>query len=220
VTEIVPDHGVIIETNGALVQGVWGNGRVDSGMLLILAKSPDEELTPAVLDVSMRGAVVLAAHCASADALRSAAELPLRGLILASMTADLVPLANKLEYPIIVIDGFGKIPMNESAFRLLSTSERRDAAVNAVLSSKTGERPEIVIPLPANAQGAPETDYFAADQTVRIQGVPYDGKIGRIIQVRQGLTVLPNGVRAPAADVALDAETRAVVPLANLDVIE
>ena len=220
VVEILPERGAVIETNGGLVQGVWGNGRVDSGLLLVLAKQPDEELTRARIDVSMRGAVALAGTCSSADALQAAAELPLRGLILASLASSLVPVANKLAYPIVVLEGFGQIPMNDTAYKLLSTSEKRDVSINAILSPKTGERPEIVIPLPTTGQGAPETDYFAANQTVRIQGEPYQGKIGKIIQVRQGLATLPNGIRALAADVQLDADTRVLVPLANLDVLE
>lgn len=220
VAEIVPELGAVIETNGALVQGVWGNGRIDSGLLLVLASSPDEELSRSRMDVSMRGAVVLAGTCATADALQAAAELPLRGLILASMATELVPLANKLEYPILVLDGFGRIPMNERAYKLLSTSEKRDASVNASLNPKTGERPEVVIPLPAEGHGAPETAFFAADQIVRIYGAPYHGRIGKILQVRQGLVTLPNGIRTPAATVQLDSETRVDVPLANLDVLE
>lgn len=220
VVEILPERGAVVETHGGLVQGVWGNGRIDSGLLLVLAKSPEEELARANIDVSMRGAVVLAGMCSSIEALKAAAELPLRGLILSSLTSDLVSAASKLDYPIVVLDGFGKIPMNPAAYKLLSTSEKRDVSLNATINSKTGERPEVVIPLPASGQSAPETDTFSANQTVRIHGDPYQGKIGKIIQVRQGLVTLQNGIRTNAADVALDGDTRVLVPLANLDVLE
>ena len=33
VTELIQDRGAVVETNGALIQGVWGNGRIDSGLL-------------------------------------------------------------------------------------------------------------------------------------------------------------------------------------------
>jgi hypothetical protein len=220
VVEIIPERGAVIEAHGGLVQGVWGNGRIDSGLLLVLAKSPDEEFTRAKLDVSMRGAVVLAGSCSSVDALKAGAELPLRGLILSSLASAAVMAAGKLEYPIIVLDGFGQVPMNPAAYKLLSTSEKRDVSINASLNPVTGDRPEVVIPLPASGQSTPETDYFAANQTVRIQGAPYQGKIGKIIQVRQGLVTLPNGIRTNAAEVQIDSETRVLVPLANLDVLE
>ncbi len=83
-----------------------------------------------------------------------------------------------------------------------------------------GERPELIIPLPALGMPAPETENFAAGQTVRIQGAPYAGKIGSFVQARQGLFTLPNGLKVPAADVQLDSDTRVTVPLANLEVIK
>ncbi len=220
VADVIPDRGAVIEANGALIQGMWGNGRVDSGLLLVIAHTSDEELTRQAMDVGLRGAVVLAGHCSSADALRAAVDLPLRGLILASMSADLLPVAAGLNYPIFVVEGFGKIPMNEAAFKLLTTSEKRDISVNAVFNPSAGERPELVIQLPASGQAAPETDYFAPNKTVRIQGAPYTGRVGTIVQVRQGLHTLPNGLKANAAEVQLDKDTRVTVPLANLEVIE
>lgn len=220
VVELLQDLGAVLETNGALIQGVWGNGRMDNGLLTIVAKTPDEELVRPMLEMSMRGGVVLAGHCSNPDALRAGAELPLRGLILASMTADLIPIASSLNYPILVVDGFGKIPMNEPAYRLLSTSEKRDISVNATYLPAAGERPELIIPLPAVGQVAPDTDTFAQGQSVRIQGAPYAGKVGTFVQARQGLFTLPNGLKVPAADVQLDSDTRVTVPLANLEVIK
>lgn len=219
VVDLIQDRGAYIETNGGLIQGAWGNGRVDNGMLIIVARQPGEELERTKIDVSMRGGVVLGGHCSSSDALRAGAELPLRGLILSSMTADLIPYANSLNYPIYIMEGFGKISMNESAFKLLMTSEKRDISVSAIFNPATGERPELIIPLPATGQAAPATEYFAPDQTVRIQGAPYTGRIGTLLQIRQGLYELPNGLKVPAADVQLDGDTRATVPLANLEVI-
>ncbi len=220
VTEIIPERGAMIETNGMLLQGAWGNGKIDNGMLEVLAKSPEDVLTRDKLEVSLRGSVVLAGHCASADVLQSAAELPLRGLILASMSSDLVDLAGKMEYPIFLLEGFGKIPMNSRAYSLLSNSEKRDTSVNATFAPSTGERPEIIIPVPSNGDPAPETDEFRPNQTVRIQGKPYNGIIGKLIRVHPGLATLPNGVRAYAADIQVDMDTRVVIPLTNLEIIE
>ncbi|MBE0697868.1 MAG: hypothetical protein IH586_13180 [Anaerolineaceae bacterium] len=220
VFEIIPELGAVIEVNGGLVQGVWGNGRMDNGLLLVIAAAPDDQLTGQKIDVSMRGAVVMGGHCSSADVLRAAGDLPLRGLILSSITADLIPVARSQNYPILVTDGFGKIPMNEPAFKLLTTSEKRDVSIHAVYNPGVGERPELIIPLPAAGQLAPETDYFAQGQLVRIQGMPYTGKVGTIVQLHQGLFTLPNGLKVSAADVQLESDMRVSVPLTNLEVIE
>ena len=220
VSDLIPERGAFVESSGALIQGAWGNRRMDSGTLVLAAKSRTEELTRASMDVGLRGAVILAGQCSSPDALQVGVEMQLRGLILASMSSNLIPLANKLNYPIIVLEGFGNLAMSEQAMRLLSSSEKRDTSVNAFFDARTGERPEVIIPLPANAEAAVETDHFAPNQMVRLVGAPYTGRIGTLIQVRQGQAVLPNGIKAPAADVQLDSETRVVIPLANLEVLE
>jgi hypothetical protein len=219
VTEIHPDQGATIETNGALIQGAWGNNLISEGLLFVLIKSPEDMLTQADMDVSLRGAVVAAGHCNQADVLRFGNDLPLRGLILSSMTADLIPVANSVSYPIIVLEGFGKIPLDDAAMRLLATSEKRDVSMNAGFNPSTGEKAEVVIPLPADGGSPPEMTYFSPEQTVRIQGHPYRGKTGTIVQIRPGTTILQNGLRAPAADVRLDKDTVVIIPLANLEVI-
>ncbi len=220
VAEVLQDQGVIVETNGALIQGVWGNGLADNGMLMLVMKAADDELTRPQIEVGMRGGVVVGGYCANADVLQACGELPLRGLILSSMASQLIPVASTMNYPIIVLEGFGKLPMNEAAFQLLTTSDKRDASVNGAFNRAVGERPELIIPLPAVGQAAPETDVFAAGQTVRIQGAPYAGKFASILQMRTGLYTLPNGIKAAAADVQLEDGSRVTVPLANLEVIE
>jgi hypothetical protein len=221
VTEVMPDRGVIIETSGALVQGVWGNGKIELGLLLSLANTPDMELTRSNLDISMRGAVVLAGTCQKADALQAAGELPLRGLILSSMNADLIPIANQLPLPVIVLEGFGRAAMDSASYRLLTSSEKRDVCLNAAAwDAYSGERPEVIIPLPADGSPPVESTEYRAGQTVRLIGMPYTGQLATLEQLRPGQTRLSNGMRAPAAAVRLENNELVVVPLANLDVLE
>lgn len=41
VIQVVPNCGVVIQTSGGLVQGVWGNGRIDAGLLVNLMEAPE-----------------------------------------------------------------------------------------------------------------------------------------------------------------------------------
>ena len=220
VTELIPERGVVIEANGALIQGAWGNGRIGEGLMIPILHSPDEEMTSESLEVSLRGSIVVAGHCSQVKALRAAADLFLNGLVLASITSDLLLIAARMEYPIMVLEGFGRIPMNDAAYQLITTSEKRDAAINTAFNPSFGTHPELILPLPAYGEAAISTTTFAPNQTVRIQGDPYQGKIGVLVQIRPGLTVLPNGLRAPAADVRLEKDIQVTIPLANLEVIE
>jgi len=78
VSALIPDRGAIIDGTGALIQGVWGNGRVDYGLLHVLAKTAEDLLTPDHLDETMRGSVILAGFCGEAEVFKAAGELPLR----------------------------------------------------------------------------------------------------------------------------------------------
>jgi hypothetical protein len=219
VVELIADRGAIVETTGALIQGMWGNGQIDFGLMVVVAKSPDQALTPDQLDVSLRGSVILAAHCEQAETLKAAEELPLHGLILASMSPALISVAAKLQIPVILIEGFGRRPMNPVAFKLLTTNERREVALNCEPWDRyAGTRPEVIIPLPAPGSVAlpRESDLFAPNQLVRVLHPPFASHVGTLVSLK-GLTVLPNGLRVQAAEILLDNGKNIVLPLANLE---
>jgi hypothetical protein len=222
IRELLPDQGVVIETSGALVQGSWGNGRMDYGLLHVLARAADEELRADRLDVSLRGAVVLGGFCASAEVLSVAEELPLRGLILASMDAGLVPQANRMRCPVLLTEGFGRLAMNENAYKLLSTSQRREVSILADRPDPIlGGCPEIIIPLPAQP-GSPlplETAEIRAGQLVRVTHSLHQGQVGQIVALLPEGAPLPSGLVAAAAQVRFDGEEPVTLPLANLEIL-
>lgn len=222
VTSVMNNRGVVISSTGVLVQGVWGNGHVDSGVLFSLCEKPTDTLHPDQLDVSMRGAVILAGHLDSQKALSIAADLPLRGLILSSIAPDLLPAAEQVRFPIIVLEGFGKRPMTLAAHRLLTTNVKRDVSLNAEPYNRLeGTRPEIVIPLPASANipEPPETLPLAVGQIVRLLRTPHQGATGSIVAIRPGLSQMPNGLRVPAVSVKIESGETILVPLVNLEVL-
>lgn len=223
VVALLEDRGVVIETTGALIQGVWGNDQIDYGLMFALARSPDDVLTTDRLDVSLRGSVVFGGYCGDTEVLKTAASLPLRGLILASMNPSLVSVAVRLKFPVIVIEGFGLLPMNSAAYKLLSTNDQREVSLNAQQWDRfTGARPEIIIPLPAPGEPTlpPDADLFQAGQDVRIVRAPYKSKIGTIVDIRAGMTDFPSGLQAPAAEIRLESGENTLIPLANLEVLE
>ena len=222
VVQIIPNRGVVIQTSGGLVQGVWGNGRIETGLLVNLTETPESVLTVGRLDVSLRGSILLAGMVKDEDTLYAAADLPVRGLILSSIFPSLLPKAREMRYPILVTDGFGTLPMNSAAHKLLSTNAKREVTVNAeVYDRYSGARPEVIIPLPIPTEPpAPqEMETLAPGLTVRMRRPPAMGMVGSIVALKPGLTTLPSGLRAPAAEIKLENGDTVIAPLVNLEVV-
>ena len=122
-----------------------------------------------------------------AEALKAAADLPVRGLILSSLYPSLIPQAREMRYPIIVTDGFGPLPMNSAAYKLLSTNAKRDVTVNAEAYDRySGARPEVIISLPASTDPPDlrEVETFAPGLQVRMRRPPALGMIGSIVSCK------------------------------------
>jgi hypothetical protein len=222
VTRLIPERGAEITMNGALIEGVWGNGRVDAGLMLPLLSSPSDPLTASRIDISLRGSVLLCGACSEAEALQAANDLPARGLILGSISSALLPLAMQVGYPIVVLDGFDHRAMNAVAYRLLTTNSKREVTVNGEpYNLYTGARPEVIIPLPVSEEPPQprQVEVFAPGQQVRLVRAPHAGRVGTLATLLPGLTAMPNGLRLPAGEVRLEGGEQVAVPLVNLEVL-
>ena len=222
ITELIPDRGVVVQTTGALIQGAWGNGRMDYGLLQVLARSPGEELRPDRIDVSLRGSVVLGGTCEEADVLATAEELPLRGLILASMSSKLAPQALKMHCPVLLIEGFGSMPMDANAYNLLTTSQRREVSVLAErVDPSQGIQPELIIPLPTETGEPipPDSAVLKAGMQVRVVHSLHHGEVGTIDEMLEFPAGMPSGIPAASARVRLANDELVVLPLVNLEIL-
>ena len=91
---------------------------------------------------------------------------------------------------------------------------------------RTGARatPEVVIPLEKAATG-PSTDGkeipgLHEGSQIRVIREPYFGRLARVTDLPAQLTVLPSGSRARVLEVELEGGERAILPRANVELIE
>jgi hypothetical protein len=114
------------------------------------------------------------------------------------------------------------MPMNSAAFQLLTSNNKREVTVNAEAFDRySGGRPEAIIPLQVPSEPDEPDDFvmFAVGQKVRMRRSPHAGMIGSIANLPAGLSKLPSGLRAPAAEVKLENGDNVLVPLVNLEVV-
>jgi hypothetical protein len=214
---------VTIETTGALIQGVWGNGRQDFGVMRLVGDGPDDRLQTDKLDINLRGAVLIAGMCDQPAPLHQATELSVRGVILGSLTSDLMPVAQRLPYPVVVTDGFGRLPINPMAYGLLTSNVGREAALDARAGGPhVADRPEVIIPLPSarDLEVPDEVIPLARGIRVRVLRAPNMGAVGVVQSVDEDAMPFPSGLLARCATVDLEGIGATTVPLANLEALQ
>ncbi len=222
VREVIPEYGAILVAEGAILQGVWGNGRLAEGLIICLARNQVEELNPDRMDVSLRGSVVIGGPCMKAETLRLAADIPLRGLVVSSLAPELLEFAEKLPFPVMALIGLGRVPFDNHTYKIVGNLNKHVACVNAVPWYRySGTRPEVVVPRRGEGHIAelPDNVEYETGQLVRILQSPYLWETARIKDILPEARHYPSGIVATSALCELENGKETVQPLVNLEVI-
>ena len=236
VVNIIPQEGVIIETNAAFIQGILGIGGERHGQLVVAVKSPDEPLKSDIINSKHEGKIIIGGSFITTEALRKAVDEKVAGIVVGGINAfDLTEfLGYKLGIAItgheeimtslVVTEGFGKMNMSLKTFELLKSFQGEEAAINGTTQIRAGVmRPEVIIPIKMV-----ETETITDDLTtglnpgalVRVIRTPYFGRIGVVKKLPIELQKLETGSYARILIVELENGEQVMVPRANVEIIE
>ncbi len=213
VSQIIPYYGAVVESRGTLIEGVWCNGKERAGILKILGDR-GATFSPASVQASARGFILVCGTIQDGAALSRAAEVQVGGIIAGSMRATLRDRALAMPYPIIVTEGFGEIPMSTPAFELLHSSEGYEAALIASPPSIVISVPEEIL-APSRRMGKEE-----AGLKVRVVRGPHRGLFGEVLEAGRREIALESGYIVPSALVRLENGVEVELPVVNLEAIE
>lgn len=225
VTNVVEGLGVIIETTGGVAQGIWGNGKSRYAVLSTLGDGPDVPIALEHLDPKMRDTIAVGGALLDTKAFKKMVEVGLRGLIVGSVSSDLLPALQKLAFPVLVLDTFGARGMSHAAYNLLTNNAGREAWVDARPADRAaGTRPEVIVPLPSPGSPPPllvEGDILDVGRRARIVRGPYAGQTGEVVSLPEKSVVLPSGLRVKLAALTLETPPNETVtaPFANLELV-
>jgi hypothetical protein len=223
VISVMPSLGVVIETVGALVQGVWGAGGEAQGVLKMLAGDPKENLVAEAIDAGCHGSIIVAGSSIDEKALEIAEQMQVRGIVVGSIGVDLGERASDFPCPVIATEGMGQVPMASVIFELLRSNAGREASINGVTRLRWGTvRPEIIIPLQRRGATPPPQQLGGALEVgaqVRVIRQPYLGSVGQVVSLPSQPRVVDSGARLSGAEVELEGKGRVFVPYANLELI-
>ena len=236
VTGVHPNEGVSVACIGAFVQGIFGIGGETHGPIRVLSKDHGEVLDEAQIPADCKGQVLVGGSLVTAAALKKAIALKARGIVVGGfgdrdlrdfLGYDLgvaITGSEDLGITLVVTEGFGTIAMAERTFQLLKRHEGKMACINGATQIRAGViRPELVIPKEAHvaAEKAPaQIAGLAVGSPVRIIRQPYFGHLGVVTDLPAPLKKLESESHARVLEVELDGGKRAIIPRANVEMIE
>jgi hypothetical protein len=238
VVDILPQEGVVIETSGVFIQGIFGIGGEKHGEILVMTKSEQEMLTDDQITSNCSGKILVIGSLISCKALQKAATLGVKGVIVGGIDGE--DLRTFLGYEIgvaitgkedvnltlIVTEGFGEMAMAKKTFQLFKENEGKLACINGATQIRAGViRPEIIIPSDTEDSSLGKTGDLLMEGmkpglNVRIVKEPYFGRLGTITSLPPKLYQVDTESMIRVLIVELDNGTHVVVPRANVELIE
>jgi hypothetical protein len=167
------------------------------------------------------GTVLVGGRTLDTEAMAQAIQNQVSGVIVGSVTSDLLPAIEASGLSVVATEGFGDFPINPSAFELLQSCSGRECCLSPLLQQRWDvRRPEVVIPLPAegNPPSARYKGVLELGARVRILRAPYENAIGQVFSFPSQPRTLESGVRGKGALVDVDG-THVFVPLLNLEIL-
>jgi hypothetical protein len=160
IVDVTPGEGATVETNAAVINGVFGVGGEALGELTTVVESPGEPLTTERIGEGLKGKVLIGGSIVTIEALRKASKIGVSGIVTGSV--DQKDLTEFLGHEIgmgvtgdedtnltlIVTEGFGIFPMDDEIFSFLNSHEGYRTSIDGTTQIRQRMlRPEIVIPL-------------------------------------------------------------------------
>ena len=237
VASVLEEEGVVVTANAVFIQGIFGIGGENRGELRVLVDNRDDELTPEMITVDVKGAVIVGGSFISLEAYKKAISVGAAAVVAGGFNYhDLEDVlgytlgvaitgSEDLGTSLILTEGYGRIPMGNRSFELLQQHNGKFTSVNGATQIRAGViRPEIVIPLTANDSMGSGSDKdtvsgISAGSLVRVIRAPYFGDIGTVVSLPSELQQMESETMVRVAEVEIGGESL-VIPRANLEMVE
>lgn len=143
VEKLITSKGVIVSSTGYYIEGTWGNGNINTGLLPSITTSHKEPLEMDMLKSEHQNIVSFAAWCDDPSIFKFAIDNDWKGMIFGSLPAKYIPILIELPFPVLLLEGFGKVSIDSKTFELLNSNLGKNISVDAipnldVVNNKTG----------------------------------------------------------------------------------
>ena len=239
VIEAMEREGVKVETECSFIQGIFGIGGETWGEIKLFVSNSGEPLDEKSLDAGCGGKILIGGSQVDCSFLEKAASLGVRGVVVGGI--DDKDLRQFLGYDLgvaitgseekgislIITEGFGGMRMAEKTFSLLCSLEGRKASMSGVTQIRAGVmRPEVIVSMDGRAvSSSGKSSVFSAlgmeiGSSIRVIREPHFGRLGRVVELPPELRLLETEAKVRVLEVEFEDGTRAVIPRANVEMIE
>ncbi len=238
VVDVYEKEGVAVSTWGSFVQGIFGIGGETHGPIKVVVPDNTTVLEDKYIDESCQGMVIVGGSLVTAAAIRKAAKVDAAGIIVGGFDdKDLreflgydigvaITGSEEIGVTLIITEGFGQMNMAQKTFDLLKSREGQLACIIGATQIRAGViRPELIIPFDGDIHAEQKAaDYreqgLNIGTPVRVIRHPYFGYLGKVTDLPPQLTKLESGSSARVLEVEFDDGTKAIVPRANVEMLE
>jgi hypothetical protein len=236
VVEVVEGRAVVIESQAAFVQGIFGVGGERVGRLMLLPCAETDQVQEQHIPADVTGAILVGGHSPSIGALRCAASRGAVGFVTGSLDDTTlrefvghdigVAVTGDEDVPmsLIITEGFGAIAMSARVIDILREVEGQESSINGATQVRAGSvRPEIVVPRGREAGGAErnvmESHGLVTGARVRMIRVPYFGVFGTVTELPHEPQRIETGAAIRVLRAQLDDGRSITVPRANVELV-
>jgi hypothetical protein len=223
VVQVRPGRGAVIEATGAVVQGIWGNGKNLISTIQMEPKRGIANMSRESLETEYRGEIIVTGKTLTRDELEVATIRNFGGIIAPGMDASLLDDVLKAPFAVLLTEGFGRMKMSNAAMSLFQEFDGRQGALDAYLPRRfEPRRPEVIINRPPGEGDRLDSREEAGNplktgMRVRISREPYAGVTGKVVDLPRQPVTIGNGLRVRCARVELMAGDYVDVPLTNIE---
>lgn len=235
IAEVIEGEGAIVETRGAMIQGIFGIGGERLGTIRVAVSGPDQVLDVAHIQESDKGKILVGGSGVTYEAIERATKVGAAGIITGGVKdSDLVKFLGydigvaitgqeAIDITLMVTEGFGFLAMANRTFQLLQSLEGKEASMNGATQIRAGViRPEVIVPnheTATRAEKATEAFELKEGTPIRVIREPYFGLLGKVTGLPAQLVTVDSGTEVRVLTAKLDDGRDVTVPRANVEII-
>jgi len=237
VDEILEREGVVVKCEGAFIQGIFGVGGENSGIVRVVVDDPNDVLEASLIKPEHKGCVLIGGSLVTGDAVNRAIEMGAVGVVAGGIIdQDLVTFLGydigvaitgheDIPTSVIITEGFGKIRMADKTFNLFKDLEGEQVSLNGATQIRAGVmRPEIIAsghkPRHAGEKQAELSQGMVPGTPIRVIREPYFGILAEVVELPPELEVIETEAKVRILKAKLSDGRVVTIPRANVEIIE